>query len=89
MNERIRELVKQAGIHFSNRGTLDAGPNGIAKFVNYSDIEKLSELIIQECLAVARQRLFTDYEGDSHRVAHNNAIWCSLGDIEEHFGVEE
>ena len=52
MNERIKQLAEQAGIHFrSHRGsTLDAGPDGIAKFVLYSDMEKFAELIIQECM---------------------------------------
>lgn len=48
MNERIQKLALQAGIHFHKGGTLDAGPNGIAKFVLYSDMEKFAELIVRE-----------------------------------------
>lgn len=80
MNERIKQLAEQAGIYQPDRFDAINGSN---------QMEKFAELIIQECLDVARQRLFTNYEGDSYRVAHNNAIWCSLQDIEEHFGVEE
>lgn len=76
MNERIRELAQQAGIHFHKGGTLDAGPNGIAKFVLYSDMEKLAELIVRECAKVANENVgaFTPGCGNS---------------VLEHFGVEE
>jgi hypothetical protein len=53
MNERIKELAEQSGIHFHKGGTLDAGPNGIAKFVLYSDMEKFAELIVRECAKIA------------------------------------
>jgi hypothetical protein len=73
MNERIKQLVEQAGIHFHNGGTLDAGPNGIAKFVLYSDMEKFAQLIVRECISYIDSR---DYHSDSEGIA-------------EHFGVEE
>ena len=71
MNDRIRELIEQAGIHFHKGGTLDAGPNGIAKFVLYSDMEKFAELIVRECMEIAERS-----DGD-----------CSHNWIKEHFGV--
>ena len=55
----------------------------------FFDKEKFAELIVQECISINRQRLFSDYEGDSHRVAHNNALLCATSDMLEHFGVEE
>ena len=75
MNERIRELAEQAS-HQS---------------IPYSKYfaEKFAELIVQECISINRQRLFSDYEGDSHRVAHNNALLCATSDMFKHFGVEE
>ena len=55
----------------------------------FFDKEKFAELIVQECISINRQRLFSDYEGDSHRVAHNNALLCATSDMFEHFGVGE
>jgi len=46
-------------------------------------------LIVRECISINRQRMFSDYEGDSLRVAHNNALLCATSDMFEHFGVGE
>lgn len=58
---------------------------------NISDefCKKFAELIVQECISINRQRMFSDYEGDSLRVAHNNALLCATSDMFEHFGVGE
>ena len=53
------------------------------------DVKKFAELIVQECISINRQRMFSDYEGDSLRVAHNNALLCATSDMFEHFGVGE
>lgn len=86
MNERIKLLAEQAKITFTNYGSGD--------FLDEDDIdllrlEKFAELIVRECISINRQRMFSDYEGDSHRVAHNNALLCATSDMFEHFGVEE
>jgi hypothetical protein len=77
MNKRISELAEQAG--FFPTELTQVGPS----------VEKLAELIIRECMSINTRRLFSDYEGDTHRVAHNNALWCAWGDMQEHFGVKE
>jgi hypothetical protein len=77
MNERIRELAHEAGLPTYN-------PEGMP-----TKLEKFAELIVQECISINRQRLFADYEGDSLRVAHNNALLCATSDMFEHFGVGE
>ena len=83
MNEQIRGLAKQAGmLDFSNS-------IGERYQVTEIDIEEFAELIVRECMSINTQRLFSDYKGDTHRVAHNNALWCACGDMQEHFGVEE
>ena len=76
MNERIKELAEQATSYNNSDGWL-------------FDKQKFAELIVQECISINRQRLFSDYEGDSHRVAHNNALLCATSDMFEHFGVGE
>ena len=73
MNERIKELIQAADRQCSEtRGVYD---------------EILAELIVRECLLINRQRLFPSYEDDTHRAAHNNAIWCACAHIEAHFGI--
>jgi len=79
MNERIRLLAEQAGYK--------ADMFGVGHW-DMPECKKFAELIVKECMLINRQRLFSDCEGDTHRVAHNNALWCSLSDMQEHFGVE-
>jgi hypothetical protein len=82
MNERIRELVKQAGGHFSTH-TLTSNPVQYRESVELWDknIEKFAELIVKECASMARvfQSNEYDFTGDL--------------DLDEfmlkHFGVEE
>jgi hypothetical protein len=73
MNERIKELIQAADRQCSEtRGVYD---------------EILAELVIRECMSINRQRLFSDYEGDSNKSSHNNALWCACADMQEHFGI--
>jgi len=77
MNEIIAELYDQA-ITIEDNGDYVCGELDPVKF---------AELIIKECMAVNRQRLFSNTLGDQLGNAHNNAIWCCCGAIQEHFGV--
>jgi hypothetical protein len=79
MNERIDKLLVKAGAYFGGEGVV----------YDSFDPKKFAELIVQECISINRQRLFSDYEGDSLRVAHNNALLCATSDMFEHFGVGE
>jgi len=77
--ERIRELAEQAEV-WNVEGDSDKCE---------VDLEKFAQLIVRECISINRQRMFSDYEGDSLRVAHNNALLCATSDMFEHFGVGE
>jgi hypothetical protein len=77
MNEKIEGLWWKARIGYNNQS---CDPEVVAKF---------AQLIVQECISINRQRMFSDYEGDTHRVAHNNALLCANSDIFENFGVGE
>jgi hypothetical protein len=77
MNERIRQLAEQAGIHFGRSATLDG--NNIARFVTTSDMEKFAELIVNQCADIAQQH-------NKSPVAAPLAIGYV---IREHFGVAE
>ena len=81
MNERIQELLIQSEV-FNKDRTVMKGVTGY-------ELNKFAELIVRECISINRQRMFPDYEGDSLRVAHNNALLCATSDMFEHFGVEE
>ena len=81
MNERIKKLVKQAGLTFVNSITDDnediecvADTNG--GLPCSTELEKFAELIVRECADICYNR---DYTNGS---AYGEAI-------EEHFGVEE
>lgn len=82
MNNKIKEFAGQAGIHFHKGGTLDAGSDGIARFVLYSDMEKFAELIIQECISVAsaqRNPPNLNYKPSERFVA----------DLKQRFGIKD
>ena len=82
MNKRIKLLAEQAGIHFHKGGTLDAGPNGIAKFVLYSDMEKFAELLVRECMSKTAGYLLEDeFSGPDVKEASE--------ELAKYFGVEQ
>jgi hypothetical protein len=86
MNERIKQLAEQAGIAVWGDAVYMYDPKDT---LDSTVMAKFAELIVQECISINRQRLFSDYEGDSLRVAHNNALLCANSDMFEHFGVGE
>ena len=91
MNEQIKKLLDQAtmdALH-ETQNAVDLLDNPVTKQQRQLQLEKFAELIVKECISINRQRMFSDYEGDSHRVAHNNALLCANSDMFEHFGVEE
>ena len=73
MNERIRELIKQAT-------TIEEHKWGVSydKF----DKEKFAELIVKECISIAQDRAAFDW-------APPNDVNDIINEIKEHFGVEE
>ena len=81
MNERIKELAKQANIHFSRVGILDGDPNGSARMVGYSKMEKFAELIVRECSNVAWQ-----HTPETEELEYSHLI---KDKILERFGVKE
>jgi hypothetical protein len=72
MNERIRELAEQAGMHRDKFGMYFAGDKHDEDGV---DLEKFAELIVRECCEVA------------HCNFHVDGLTLG-GILKEHFGVE-
>jgi hypothetical protein len=77
MNERIRELTKQAEIKF------EAHPQHsgiVTAVITPADLERFAELIVRECA-----ELTLDHKNDDYY-----AGWLDYRDeIRRHFGVEE
>ena len=73
MNERIKELIKQAT-------TVEEHKWGIS-YDNF-DKEKFAELIVRECLDIAQDR--AAFDGFPP-----NDVNDIIDEIREHFGVEE
>jgi hypothetical protein len=88
MNERIRELMTEAGMLY----TLDSKPthideNGTHTFQEINvyknfDPEKFAELIVRECLNIVEP------DEDSGDEWDKGVRWAA-NQIKEHFGVEE
>ena len=85
MNERIKQLAEQANIHFSRVGILDGDPNGSARMVGYSKMEKFAELIVRECMDIAR-KVGNISEPDDWALDRCYEIEQR---IQDHFGVEK
>ena len=73
MNERIKQLLNQAGIYQPDRFDAIDGSN---------QMEKFAELIVRECLNIVES---TEFIGDGWRVTLEE----TAQEIKEHFGVEE
>jgi len=81
MNERIQQLLNQAGIYQPDRFDAIDGSN---------QMEKFAELIVQECNhIIAKQAWESRTAGANGDWAEYNALSRVAGQIKEHFGVEE
>ena len=78
MNERIRELVRQAG--------LDDADFPIENWDNVP-LAKFAELIVEECVGVVENLSpgYNDYRNQIEDAFRGDCV----GKIREHFGVEE
>ena len=81
MNERIRELAREAGLPTYN-------PEGIP-----TKLEKFAELIIRECIRIGQETSkdifkMSKKEGDIFEYESHGAEQV-VNNIKEHFGVEK
>lgn len=85
MNERVRELLVEAGVINNNF-------NPLAYEQWYLDsLEKFAELIVGECARIAAQTPFPDADEDIRKTfGHTWDMACvkSAKDIRKHFGVK-
>jgi len=90
LNERIKELAEQAGIHFNTVGFLDGDPNGSARMVGYSKMEKFAELIVSKCIELMDESYRGDmYTGDVFASEYNNCINEQVETLQDYFGVNK
>jgi hypothetical protein len=75
MNERIQELLEQAG-----GGYFDEDGNALSAALIGKDIEKFAELLISECV--------TKIENEAAQYAEPVWAFELVNDIHEHFGVK-
>jgi hypothetical protein len=85
MNERIKELVKQAGGHISIRNLASNPVQHIESVELWDDrIEKFAELIVRECA-----QSVTWYTKQERNWPNNGQVLRANKTVLEHFGVEE
>jgi hypothetical protein len=85
MNERIKELLNQAGIYQPDRFDAIDGSN---------QMEKFAELIVRECLGIVKSNTYGpngeyDYSYSDESAAADERAETIYKDISHRFGVEE
>ena len=91
MNERIRQLVEQAGGHFGE------GLEFAVVFGELEDFEKFAELIVRECVGLCETAAYaprpalnpTPVEQYAFIIGEGNMAVNLAKQIRKHFGVEE
>jgi len=78
MNERIKDLLEEAG--FVSYGE-DTGFYTIPAPAFLSRIDRLAELIVEECLYIV--------EGEDDGSADTKSVQLAMLRMKKHFGVEE
>jgi hypothetical protein len=79
MNERIKELMEQAGLH-----DFVVESMGIDEEMN-----KFAELIVRECLDIASEVRGEPATDTYFVIGYDRACEKMIDGIKEHFGVEE
>ena len=82
MNNRIKELVEQAGGTYTMSNVITNKNNGLP--IDF--MEKFAKLIIAECIT----QIEKNFAGSVHTMAqaHNLAVTKCKQSVKEHFGVE-
>lgn len=85
MNERIRELRKQAMVR---EAYYPAGNDGHPEYRVYLNEEKFAELIIRECVSL-RTELSQFDNSTAYGDGYENGLKDLAESIIEHFGIEK
>jgi hypothetical protein len=96
MNERIQELIKQAGDYVNEVYTPPVRSKTPDKIWEDGHIawttlfnEKLAELIVRECYEHCKGEMLDKEVADTYELTYNDGVMdCAIG-LLQHFGVEE
>lgn len=91
MNERIRELIKQAGGEFWQRLENDVvNKEAFVTFDPPQSLEKFAELVVQECIDYMNYRT-KDWDAKLRWIFNDGSGYMDVDVdslLKEHFGVE-
>ena len=76
MNDRIKEILSQAGVHYEV----------MPKDTVY---EKFAELIVRECYEHCKGQILDKEVADTNELTYNDAVSDCANGLLQHFGVEE
>ena len=87
MNERIKQLAKQAGIEF----VYDPTETPMRAFVECweDEMQKFAELIVKECIDCVRGAGLTDEVAVKNNLGFNDGLSAAVVNVQKHFGVDE
>jgi len=86
MNERIKQLAKQAGLRFTQ---LMSNPMVPVVDGKETDLEKFAELIVKECLDIAFEVRGKPATDTHYVIGYDRACEKMIDAIKESYGVEE
>ena len=96
MNERIQELIKQAGDYVNEVYTPPVRSKTPDKIWEDGHIgwntqfnEKLAELIVRECVEHCKGQVLDKEVADTNELTYNDAVSDCANGLLQHFGVEE
>lgn len=95
MNERIKELLEQAGplqevLSEITEQTNDKGPRYIRSMTLLDfQLKKFAELIVRECYESCKSQVLDKETADTNELTYNDAVGdCAIG-LLQHFGMME
>ena len=95
MNERIQELVKQAGDYVNEVYTPPVRSKTPGKIWEDGHIgwntqfnEKLAELIVRECYEHCKGQVLDKEVADTNELTYNDAVSDCANGLLQHFGVK-
>ena len=86
MNERIKQLAKQAGLRFTQ---LMSNPMVPIVDGKETDLEKFAELIVRDCLDIAFEVRGKPATDTHYVIGYDRACEKIIDAIKESYGVEE
>ena len=85
MNERLRELAKQASIMVDTT----FGQTTMPEYKAQVDLNKFAELIVRECAVYCEGHILPKGMAEENDLNYNDGVMdCAIG-LKQHFGVKE